>query len=241
MMKLELSPRLAAVAAWVPRGAVVADIGTDHAYLPAWLLLNGQVSRAIGADLRTDPIRRARQTVTDFRLADRLDIRQCDGLEAISPEECDTITIAGMGGETMAGILARAPWTRYGKRLILEPQSTQEVLRRFLWKNGYTILAERAVREGERWYPILLVEGGTMPPLTPGETVAGRQRDWIREPEREVYLAWLLHRANTPLEGMRRASDANRTRREEQEQVVNYLEECLGENLPGKSEPIRRK
>lgn len=205
-MRLELSPRLAAVASLVPDGAGLADIGTDHGYLPAALILDGRISHAVAADVRPGPLDHARRTAAEYGVTDRLDFRLCDGLAAIAPGECDTVTIAGMGGETIAGILSRAPWTREGHRLILQPQSTQDVLRRFLSAGGYQIQEEQVVREGERWYPILLVQGGAMPPLTPAEELAGRPGTWRPQPERRGYLEWLLKRTRNQLAGLLRAA-----------------------------------
>lgn len=203
---MELSPRLAAVADLVPPGARLADVGTDHAYLPAYLILNGRIQRSIAADIRPGPLDHARRTAAEYHLADRLEFRLCDGLERIAPEECDTITIAGMGGETIAGILDRARWTQNGKRLILQPQSTQNVLRSFLSHNGWRIVSERVVREGERWYPILLVEGGAMRALSPGEEIAGCPETWAGQEERLGYLEWLLGQCQRQLHGLSRSS-----------------------------------
>ena len=80
---MELTARLRSVAEQVPQGAVLADIGTDHAYLPVWLLLNGRISSAIAADLRKDPLERARKTAAAHGVADRISFRLCDGLSAI--------------------------------------------------------------------------------------------------------------------------------------------------------------
>lgn len=217
-MKLELSPRLGAVAAQVPAGARLADIGTDHGYLPVSLILNGTIAHAVAADIRPGPLDHARRTAAEYRLTERLDFRLCDGLVGIGAEECDTITIAGMGGETIAGILVAAPWTKQDHRLIVQPQSTQDVLRTFFAENGYRICSERVVREGDRWYPILVVEGGVMEPLSPGEAVAGRADTWIDQPERKAYLQWLLHRTEQQLIG------ASRSERPEQTEKVFRLQ-----------------
>ena len=111
-----------------------------------------------------------------------------------------------MGGETIAGILDRARWTQNGKRLILQPQSTQNVLRSFLSHNGWRIVSERVVREGERWYPILLVEGGAMRALSPGEEIAGCPETWAGQEERLGYLEWLLGQCQKQLHGLSRSS-----------------------------------
>ena len=114
MRNLELTPRLRLLADWVPPGARLADVGTDHAYLPVWLRLHGRVVSAIACDLREKPLARARETGRAYG-ADGIDYRLGNGLEVVEPEEADTIVIAGMGGENIAAILARAPWTSAGR------------------------------------------------------------------------------------------------------------------------------
>lgn len=95
---MELSPRLRAVAELVPRGAHFADIGTDHAYLPVWLILHGVIESAIAADLRRGPLERARETAKKYSVSEKMDFRLCDGLTGLREGEADTIAIAGMGG-----------------------------------------------------------------------------------------------------------------------------------------------
>ena len=224
MMKLELSPRLHAVAEWIPDGARLADIGTDHAYLPVSLLLDGRLSSAIAADVRPGPLEHAKRTAGEYGVTEQLCFRLCDGLSGIAPEDCDTITIAGMGGETIAHILSAAPWAKHEHTLILQPQSTQHVLRGFLAENGYEICAERIVREGERWYPVLLAHGGSMPPLTPGEQWCGRTQDWVNQPERLDYLNWLLRRTQAQLTGMEQARRINAAKQDELRAVSLFLQ-----------------
>ena len=144
--KLELTPRLRLLADWVPQGARLADIGTDHAYLPVWLLRNGRVSSAIASDLRSGPLSRARETAQTYDVVSSLELRLGNGLSGIAPEETDCVVIAGMGGENIAAILAAAPWTSDGKHaLLLQPQTHAENLRRFLMEHGYAIVREALV------------------------------------------------------------------------------------------------
>ena len=146
---LELTPRLRTAADLVPAGARLADIGTDHAYLPAALLLEGKIPYAIAADLRHGPLLRARETAAEYGCRDRMGFRLCDGLKGIRPEETDAIVIAGMGGETIAQILAAAPWVRERNvPLVLQPMSSLPDLRGWLFQNGYQIEEERLAREG---------------------------------------------------------------------------------------------
>ena len=116
MRTLELSPRLQSVAGLVPEGARLADVGTDHAYLPAWLILRGIIPGAIATDLRKGPLERARATAERYGLTDVMDFRLCNGLAGVSPDETDAVAIAGMGGETIAEILSAAPWLQMGVR-----------------------------------------------------------------------------------------------------------------------------
>ena len=141
---LELTPRLRRLADWVPLGTRLADIGTDHAYLPVWLVLEGRVASAIASDLRPGPLQRAKETAKTY--GTEIDCRLCNGLTCITPDEVDTIVIAGMGGETIAAILSAAPWTAMGHHtLLLQPMTRSEALRLFLMEHGYAIKREALV------------------------------------------------------------------------------------------------
>ena len=147
--RIELSPRLRLAADLVPEGARLADVGTDHAYLPACLLMEGKIPSAIAADLREGPLSRARETAAEYGCGDRMAFRLCDGLSGIRPEETDAVVIAGMGGETIAQILEAAPWVRTRKiPLVLQPMSSIPELRQRLGEGGFRILEERLAREG---------------------------------------------------------------------------------------------
>lgn len=204
---MELSPRLQAVADQVPEGAVFADIGTDHAYLPVWLLLNGRIDHAIAADLREGPLARARETAAQYGVTDRVSFRLCDGLTGIRAGETDVIAIAGMGGETIASILAAAPWTRECE-LLLQPMTSFPDLRFWLQQNGYMIENEKVVREGERLYSIWNVTGGTMKQLSPAELWVGVQSD---DPLRMEYLTMMEEKLERSLRGHLAASTPNET------------------------------
>ena len=196
---MDLTPRLRAIAEQVPRGAKFADIGTDHGYLPVWLILNGVTGSAVAADLREGPLERARQTAAQYGVTEKLSFRLCDGLAGITSEEADVIAIAGMGGDTIAAILDAAPWTKApGKTLLLQPMTAHPELRLWLQTHGYAIRAERVAREGTRLYSIWTVTGGEMPPLSPGELWAGRQS---ADPLRGEYLDHIAGKVSKALTG----------------------------------------
>ena len=137
MEKLHLQPRLHLLADLVPQGAKLADIGTDHGYLPVYLLQKGRIASAIAADIGRAPLEHARRTAQQYGVEDDMRFLCCDGLQGIGPEDVDTVVVAGMGGETIIHILSQASWTKAGSTLLLlQPMTKQEDLRRWLNENG---------------------------------------------------------------------------------------------------------
>lgn len=204
-MHLELTPRLRAVAELVPLGAALADIGTDHAYLPVWLLLQGRVRKAIAADLRQGPLDRARLTARQYECSGDISFRLCDGLAQIGADEVDTIVVAGMGGETIAAILDAASWTRNERyTFILQPMSAQPELRAWLWRNGFDIQKEEVICEGEKLYNIFVVKFSDPISMSLGEEWAGRQTPELVQPLRGEYLARLLEKTERAICGISR-------------------------------------
>lgn len=151
-----LSKRLAATAAMVTSGSRVADIGTDHAYLPIWLVKEGICPLAIAADLRQGPLLAAYEHVHKAGLDNRVALRLSDGLQKIAPGEVDTVTITGMGGPLICKILSDGENTvRTVKELILSPQSDVPEVRRYLLEHGIAIIDEVMVCEDGKYYVII--------------------------------------------------------------------------------------
>lgn len=223
MRGFALSPRLAAIAAQVPQGARLADIGTDHAYLPVSLLLAGTIHRAVASDVNQGPLRRGRETARLYGVEDKIEFRRCDGLTGLDAGQADAVVVAGMGGELIARILEAAPWTR-DVLLLLQPMSAQPELRRWLNGNGYRIQRETLAREGEKLYVVFTVRGGRDTPYTLAEQWAGRQRQGTKDPYRLDYLDDLLHRRRRALDGMEQSSTLPREQLEEERRLVTQLE-----------------
>ena len=201
--QLELSPRLALLAGWVPDGTSLADVGTDHGYLPVWLRLHGRVRSAIASDLRKGPLARAKETGRTWG-ADGIDYRLGNGLADIRPEEAETIVIAGMGGENIASILAAAPWTADGKHtLLLQPQTHAEDLRLFLMDHGYAIRREALVYDRGTIYPCLEAAGGEMT-LSLGQLWGGAKL--LHDPLGDRYLIEKIIRLQGAVAGLNRSS-----------------------------------
>ena len=150
-----LSPRLYKVASLVPKGAKIADVGTDHAYLPIYLMENGIAKSAVATDIHKGPIDAANSNIAAAGVGGIKTIL-CDGLNSVSPDEADTVIIAGMGGDTIAHILSEAAWLKSAdKLLILQPMSSADSARIYLAQNGYKVEKEVCVEDGGRVYPVM--------------------------------------------------------------------------------------
>ena len=202
----KLSKRLQCAADLVREGSFLADVGTDHAYLPVVLAATGKIRGGIASDIHKGPIERARAHVREWGLEKTLSTMLCDGLCGIEPHNPDDILILGMGGELIADILARAPWTKKeGVRLILQPMTHAELLRAFLLENGYGIVKEALVQE-DKIYQIICAEyTDRTEDYTAAELAFGKENlQRMDETARELLLHWkqILGRR---IEGKRKA------------------------------------
>lgn len=160
MERIRLTPRLRTIAEQVNNKAVLADIGTDHAFLPVSLILDGKIDFAIASDIGEGPLNSAKRTAEKYGVLDKISFRLGAGLDTLCSEDCDTIVIAGMGGENIRDILKCASFTKKGEHtLLLQPMSMVRELRFFLLNNGYAIENEYICPEGRRLYVILKVRG----------------------------------------------------------------------------------
>ncbi|WP_407315212.1 tRNA (adenine(22)-N(1))-methyltransferase [Pseudomonas sp. nanlin1] len=155
-----LSARLERVAALVPAGARLADIGSDHAYLPVALMHRGAITFAVAGELALTPFHAAERTVYDNQLGERISVRHADGLAAIQPQDqISAISLCGMGGETIRDILDSGKAHLSGlERLILQPNGGEQPLRQWLMDHNYRILHEDALRENRFDYEIIVAD-----------------------------------------------------------------------------------
>ena len=153
---IKISKRLETVASLVSSGNRLADVGTDHAYIPIWLAEQGRIPSAIAMDINEGPLQRARQNVEKYGYEGQIVLRLSDGLDELGPGEADTILIAGMGGPLMMRILSRGRETsRMARELILQPQSELTRFRHFLHENGYRIQQEKIVLDEGKYYTVI--------------------------------------------------------------------------------------
>ena len=154
-----LSPRLLSAAEFVRQGAVFADVGTDHAYLPIFLLESGKVSRAVCSDINRGPLLNAENNARESGVAGKMEFILTDGAAALTNRGITDLAICGMGGELIADIIEKAVFLRdKSLRLILQPMSKKAELRRYLASRGFKIIAEKYTVEGRHNYVTIAAE-----------------------------------------------------------------------------------
>ena len=158
---MHLSARLEAIAGMVQRGAVAADIGCDHGFVPIALVQRGICGRAVASDVGSGPLERAAEHVREYGLTEKISLRQGSGLSTLKKGEADTIIMSGMGGMLMMRLLEEESEKAHAAQtLLLSPQSDLEAFRAYLVSHGYMIRAERFLMEGGKPYFILNVGQG---------------------------------------------------------------------------------
>ncbi|AXU82612.1 SAM-dependent methyltransferase [Clostridium sp. HMSC19D02] len=156
---MKLTDRLLKIASLVSDGKKIADIGTDHGYIPVYLLKEGKVPFAVLADVNKGPLDNAHKEVIQNNLLDKVDLRLGSGIEILDIGEVEEVIIAGMGGILISELLeAKKEVAHNVEKLILQPMQAQEELRYYLLNNGYEILEEVLVREDFRIYEIIVAK-----------------------------------------------------------------------------------
>lgn len=221
-----LNPRLLKIARLLPKSRVIADIGTDHAYIPVWAVSNGVSEFAIASDINKGPLDRAAQNVSAFALSDKISLRLGAGLSTVSPAEADTIVVAGMGGMLISNILDDAKGAVLSsKTLILQPMTAAKELREYLLENDFCIKEEHLVAEDEKIYNIFVVAIGIPPrKYSERELVLGKDLDKT-SPE-----LFERHRQNVLKKYKKRAEGLKKSDREENkafQDEINRLIELL--------------
>lgn len=159
MEQIKINDRLLTAVPFVREGKRFADIGTDHAYLPIYLMNNGIISQAIAADINRGPLDKAQENILKYGFADNIQTVLCDGLTKIDPDTIDDIAIFGMGGELIVKIIDEASWLKNrDKRLILQPMTHPEKVREYLAYNGFVILGETLSLDRGKVYQTICAE-----------------------------------------------------------------------------------
>ncbi len=188
---MQLSNRLLAVAELASAGHCLADVGTDHGYIPIYLMEQGKFERAIAMDVKKGPLLRAEENRERHGLREKMELRLSDGVKALREGEADTVVIAGMGGGLVIKILSEGESVlKSVKTLILQPQSELFRVREFLEEHTYCIEEEHMVLEDGKYYPMMRVVHGKMDSLTPLEKKYGPLLLKKKHPCLKLFLDW---------------------------------------------------
>ncbi|HEM5988637.1 TPA: tRNA (adenine-N(1))-methyltransferase [Streptococcus suis] len=197
-METKLSRRLEAVASYVPQGARLADVGSDHAYLPLFLVEQGRIDFAVAGEVVQGPYQSALQNVEQAGQSDKISVRLANGLAAVElDDQVSTVTIAGMGGRLIAEILEDGK-DKLGsvERLVLQPNNREDDVRRWLLAHDFQLVAEEILEENDKIYEILVAEKGNVDltadqlrfgPYLLEEQSTTFQKKWLKELDKLTY------------------------------------------------------
>ena len=194
-----------AVAGFIEKGASVADIGTDHGYLPVYLAQNGLARNIIASDISAGSLKSALRSAAIYGVEGKITFVAAPGLQGVDEAEVDTVVISGLGGETIADILKESPWTKHrGVRLILQPQSKKTELCGFLRENGYCLHDARLAFDNNRYYIVILAKGGKPDSLLEPEPELLARLMFRRDPLFTGYISDLIAKTSRALSGMKK-------------------------------------
>ena len=225
---MNLDKRLSAAAAFVPRGARLADIGSDHAYLPIALCLDGRIECALASDINDGPVESAKANISANGLSGKVTAICADGLDGARSFAPDCITVLGMGGELIANILSRAQWIKDEKiTLVLQPMTHPEVLAYFLAENGFGVIDEAIVCENgrtDRAYRIIKARyDGIKRDIDAPDAYVGSINLERADADSIIYATRTLYFLNNKIEGKRLAGmDASR-----EAEIVEKIEKYI--------------
>ena len=231
---MQLKGRLKVIYDRIPLCGILADIGTDHAHIPAAALINGLCKKALACDVRKGPLKRALDTKQRYGLGDELELRLGSGLEPLKEEECDVIILAGMGGNLIGELLTQQRHkAQRARRIILQPMHAQESVRPYLWENGFEVEEEVLAQEGDKLYQVLAVRYNESErresPLAPEQAwkaVIGEKLITERDPLLKLWIENRKTRQQRIVDGMAKAL-APRSQYEREAALLGQLEELL--------------
>lgn len=223
---INLSERMLMAARMVRSGSAVADIGTDHAYLPAYLILCSISPKALACDVRKGPLENAKKTVEHYGIEDKVTLRLSDGFDEIEPFEADDFIMCGMGGTLMEQLVSRTYWLKdKSKRIIVQPQSHAEDIRRFFAENGFEILFEDACIDGGKLYCSMVAEYTGEISEKPISYIYSGELSKCNKKEAKLFLENINSRLKKKLEAERIHGSADNS--EYLEKVTLELEETI--------------
>ena len=220
-----LPPRLQKIADLVPACRMVADIGTDHAYIPLYLVKEGRAEGAIASDIKKGPVMRAKENIKKYGMEKTVEARLGAGLETVLPGEASVIIVAGMGGILISDILANSPQTvEKAERLVLQPMTAVVEMRDFLCKNGFGIESEHVVAEEDKLYNIIVATPHGKTQYTKKELYLGRGIDKTCPDVYERYEISIIEKIKRQISGLSESKlPENAEKRKEMIEILNAL------------------
>ena len=226
---MELSTRLATIASFVPKGSHVIDVGTDHAYIPIYLVRSGIAVSCLATDINQGPIDKARKNIEAHQI-ENISLMRTNGVEGVDPNEGDVLMISGMGGFLIIDILKRgSALVRQVKRLILQPQQDIHEVRKYLHEINFKIIDEAFIKDEEKYYTVIVAEPGTEPKYEKRyEYLYGK---CLIEKKSEVLKEW-IHMKLEKQKGIYQnlvgqQSQSALSRRKELEEEIQMLQEVV--------------
>lgn len=231
MREITLSKRLQSIASYVSEGSLMADIGSDHAYLPCYVCLHDNSTKAIAGEINTGPYVSAKKTVERFQLSEQIDVRLGDGLSVLSPdEEVTLVTISGMGGSLIKHILQsgkqRIPYVR---RIIVQPNTDAYQAREWLSRNNFCIIHEEIMEEKGHIYEMMVADKvlNCKTQLTSKQLMFGPLL--LQNKTAQFYKKWTSEqkKRNRILEEMKKATCKNHEKIKQFELEIKWIKEVL--------------
>lgn len=227
---MKLSPRLSKVYEMLPQSECIADIGTDHAYIPIHLIEEDKAKRVIACDIHCGPAKRALRNIEKYEFSDRIEVRVGAGLEPLKKGEVNGIIAAGMGGLMIIDILKENPQKSHALQwMVLQPQNHASDLRIWLAENGYRIIQEELALESVQLYEMMMAVPGGMPPITALEAETGILEEIKGNKLFKVKLHNLIGKRNFVLQSISENSPIpkNQDKRKQAAKEKAQLEEIL--------------
>ena len=217
--------RLRSAVPYLHRGGRIIDVGTDHAYLPIYLVKEGFCAHALACDINQGPIDSARANISAAGLSDRISTLRTDGLHGCEKFAPDDVLIFGMGGELIAKILSEAPWIKNERiTLVLQPMSRVQMLRRWLLENGFEILGESITREEKYYQTIAARYCGRTDCYSEEELLLGRWNIQTKPPYFEALVRHEIGVYEAILRGKSKSESADTN---DEERILKFLKERL--------------
>ncbi|MDD4297294.1 MAG: class I SAM-dependent methyltransferase [Ruminiclostridium sp.] len=225
---IKLKGRLLQIANMVDSCNKLADIGTDHAYIPIYLFQNGVCNKVIATDIKEEPLKKAASNINKHKLTGMIELRLGDGIKPIKDDECDAFIIAGLGGLLISEILENSQGkVKKAKYIILQPMYTEEVLREYLLTSGFNISSEVLVYDEKRIYVVIKASyDGVKRIEEPLYYHIGKPLFDNRDPLLKRYLERKIRIQTKIVQGLKQSENKDREQYFKEQEVLIQLHEA---------------